>query len=314
MNPDGISRRTLLTAASLGVLVALAGCSAVPRQARLRIACGEPGGIYIRFGKLLAAAAVDAGIAAEGSAMVTEGSSENLSLLAAREVELGISLADSAASDGGGLVAVGRVYQNYLQCVVRADSTMHTIDDLASARVSIGALGSGTALTSRRVLDALGIWPALADADRILQLRLADAAAALEARSIDAFFWSGGLPTPEIESLRTRIAIRLLDVATVTPHLNAVHDDVYQHTFIPAGVYDLAEDTPTLGVSNFLMCHATLPDPTAAALVDVLIDRSRDLVPEPSSGVQYLTQPNLVDTSPIPLHPAVAARYAERYG
>jgi hypothetical protein len=37
-------------------------------------------------------------------------------------------------------------------------------------------------------------------------------------------------------------------------------------------------------------------------------------VPAGSVGVQYLTAANLIDTSPVPLHPAAAARYRTRYG
>ncbi len=309
-----LSRRGVLglgLTAAVGLVAGLAGCApASARLDRLRIAGGEPGGTYIRFARLLAEATVRAGVARSAEALETRGSVQNIELLANGDADLAMSLADSA-SGATGVAAIGRVYQNYLQCVVRADGDLRTADQLRGRRLSIGAVGSGTSATAGRALDALGIG---GPGTELRQLGLTDAAAGLGDGAIDALLWSGGIPAPEIADLAATVPVRLIDLSEAIRPLNDRFDGVYQTTAVPAEVYGLAADVPTLGVSNLLLCRETMPADLAGRLVDVLIDDSRRLVPEPSAGVQYLTAPNLIDTSPAPLHPGAAAAYARRYG
>lgn len=302
-----LSRRSLLLAA--GATLALAAC-APGADRRLRMACGEPGGTYVQFGQLLADAIVAKGAATSMEVLTTDGSIENMTMLRDGDVDLAIALADSAASVPAGLVAIGRVYQNYLQCVVLVDGPVREAADLAGRRVSIGAPGSGTAYTATRVLDALGLT---GDGGAMLEeLNLADAVTALGDGEIAALFWSGGIPVPELDRLQDVAEVTLVEVAQALPTLAV--EDVYQSTIVPAGVYGLAEPMPTIGVSNLLLARADLAGDLAAGIVDVLVDDAPELVPEPSAGVQYLTPSNLIDTAPIPLHAAAADRYLERYG
>ncbi|MGO1975286.1 MAG: TAXI family TRAP transporter solute-binding subunit [Propionibacteriaceae bacterium] len=307
-------RRALLGAGGLGLAVGLGGCGTDAGEAvgSLRIACGEPGGTYIQFGQLLADALIGADIAVAAEALTTDGSVENLRLLESGEAHLGMCLADSAALSEWTPYAIGRVYQNYLQCFVPADSPIRTHADLVGTRISIGAPGSGTAGTSTRVLAALQLTGEGA-ATELVNLNLAVAADQLAGREIDVLIWSGGIPAPEIVGLQEQIDVRLIDLTDAISLVNAQQAGVFQHTIIPAEVYDQPADVGTLGVSNFLLCRPDLPDEAAADLVDLLIDNARALVPEPSAGVQYLTPSSLIDTSPIELHPAAARRYVQRH-
>ncbi|UOE43629.1 TAXI family TRAP transporter solute-binding subunit [Agromyces larvae] len=312
-----LSRRAFLAgvagAGALGAAVALAGCAPSAEFGRLRMACGEPGGTYIRFGQLLGAAVVDQGVARAMAALPTDGSVENLAMLRSGDAELAIALADSAAPYAGELVAIGRVYQNYLQCIVRVDGGIARAADLAGRVVSIGAPGSGTALMSQRAFEALGL--AAGPAAAVLrELALAEAVGALGDGSIDAVMWSGGIPLPELARLDGIAEVTLVDLTEAIPAMNRAHGDSYATTAVPAGTYGLDEAVPAIGVSNFLLARGDLPGPLAAALVDILIDRAPRLVPEPSVGLQYLTSSSLIDTGPMPLHSAAARRYRERYG
>lgn len=310
-----ISRRALLAGGAAGLAgLLLTGCSG--REApELTMACGEPGGTYIRFGKALGRAARAAGLTSGFTARVTGGSAENLELLAEGRVDLGISLADSAVENSDGLVAIGRVYQNYLQCAVRVDRGFSSVAELAGRRVSIGAIGSGTALSAQRTLTAVG----LLDADREdpvepLDLRLADAVTRLGEGSIDALFWSGGLPVPEFERLEDAHPVTLLDLTSALPSLNEQYGAVYQRAAVPSAVYRSDEPLSTIGVSNLLLARPDLPDDLAAGLVDALVDDAEQLIPQPSYGAHFLSTPTLIGTAPIPLHPAAQARYAQKYG
>ncbi|MDQ1084097.1 MULTISPECIES: TAXI family TRAP transporter solute-binding subunit [Microbacterium] len=308
-----LTRRGFLWAGMAAGALGLAGCSPAPPR-RLILGCGEPGGSYLQFGELLSSVARDAG-GVEITALATEGSVENIALLGAGRVDLALSLADSAAvaATRDDLVAIGRVYQNYLQCIVRSASGLTSLADLAGRVVSLGAPGSGAAATASRLLDAGGLSTA-ATPPVTIERTFREAVVELEQGRIDAVFWSGGIPTPQIAELAARTSIRVLDTTSALPELLTGYPGAYAATTIPAGVYGADSPVPAIGVANLLLASSDLDDDLARRLVDVLIDDAARLVPAGSLGIQYLTPASLIDTVPVPLHPAAERRYRERYG
>lgn len=303
------SRRALLAAIATGVATAAAGCTPAPPPA-FTMACGEAGGSYFRFGELLRAAAARRRLVM--GIRASTGSAENLALLGQRRVDLAIAMTDAAVTVDG-VVAIGRVYQNYLHCVVRSDGPVHALADLAGRRISVGAPGSGAAVTTRRVLE-LSKLTTPPHAVTVTELKLADAVSSLGSGGIAAFFWSGGVPTPQIAQLADRMPVRLLDLSPVAPMLSAGFPGLYLSTQVPSGVYGASRPVPTIGIANLLLSRPSLPRAIARALVDSLVEDARRLVPAEAVGIQYLTPSNLIDTSPISLHPAARERYRERYG
>ncbi|MCT7294505.1 ABC transporter substrate-binding protein, partial [Rhodococcus sp. PAE-6] len=76
----------------------------------------------------------------------TPGSVTNLSAQTPGNAELALTLTDVAVrahDEGARVTAIGRVYENYMQLAVRADSPIRTIAQLRGARISLGAPGSG---------------------------------------------------------------------------------------------------------------------------------------------------------------------------
>lgn len=311
-------RRTVLRAALASMAglagVTAGGCTADDALDRLDIACGEPGGTYIQFGRLLSAAAVGDGLARSSSALVTAGSVDNLARLRTGSAGLAMCLADSARESGWSPVAIGRVYQNYLQVVVRADGPISSVEQLRGRAVSIGAPSSGTAATTRRVFDALGLLDPGSRRAEVSELVLAEAIRRLRAGTLAGLVFSSGIPIPALTAVAAELPVRLLDLSDVFERLNAIQREVYVRTTVPAATYDMPADVTTVGVANLLLARPDLPDGTAARLVDVVLDRARELVPPPSTGIQYLTQQTLVDTFPIALHPGAARRYRELHG
>ncbi|MBL3698741.1 TAXI family TRAP transporter solute-binding subunit [Leucobacter luti] len=306
-----IARRSLLLGAAAGAL-GFAGCAPREPPSPLRMACGEPGGTYVRFGTRLGDALARRG---GGRILVqtTDGSASNIARLQRGDADLGMSLSDTAAEHHGSLVALGRVYQNYLQCIVRADRGFTSLTDLVGGRVSIGAPGSGTAFSARRALAALGLATAEAPLE-LLELRLADAVARLADGSVDAVIWSGGIPVPELEPLTAAGAVTLLDLQLALPQLTRDYGAIYQAADVPSAAYGSAAPLPAIGVANLLLVRPDFQDPHARALVDTLIDDAEELITSPSYGVHFLSPPTLIGTAPIALHPAAQQRYAERYG
>ena len=300
------NRRAFLVLAAAG---ALAGACGAPAPAPLRIAAGEAGGFYVEFAQLLADVLRDGGVPA--SAMPTGGSVENLALLATGRADLGLTLADTASgalAGGADLVALGRVYENYMQLVVRAADPIGSVADLDGRPVSLGAPGSGAADFGDRLLAASGVQAVVS------RRGLAAAVDALESGAADALLWSGGVPTPALAELARRLPIRLVPLDGQLPALRARHGRVYTQVTVPAGLYGATGTVATVGVANLLSVRRDLPDATAALVVRSIVAAAPRLVPASAVGTQFLDQRSLIDTGDVPLHPGAAAAYRELHG
>jgi TRAP-type uncharacterized transport system substrate-binding protein len=235
------------------------------------------------------------------------------------------------------MLAIGRVYENYLQLVVLADSPVHRLTDLAGRTASLGAHGSGAELIGDRLLTAAGLSAAVptatgpnaagptatgptatgptATAGVTVQHRLlADATAALERAQIAALLWSGGVPTPALAALAGRRPIRLLALDSVIPALRSAYGPVYEPTAVPADAYGPAAGVATIGVANLLVCHPDADPALTATVARVLVTHAARLVPEQALGTQFLDPRNLIVTAGIPLHPGAVAAYRDLHG
>ncbi|KOV85454.1 hypothetical protein ADL03_12020 [Nocardia sp. NRRL S-836] len=280
----------------LGTLL-LTACGASEPSGTIRIAGGEPGGFYNDFAVLLSRLAPSP---LTITPVETGGSADNLRHLRDGTADLALTLSDSAHLEPG-LVAIGRVYENYLQLVVLKDSPYRTAADLVGKPVSLGATGSGAALQGERL--ALGV--------REEHYPLRNAVDALKAGEIAALLWSGGVPTPELDRAS---GIRLLPLDGFLPRLRQEHGKVYERADVRTGVYGSPVDVPTIGTPNLLVCRPGLSAELAGAVVRLLVARAAELVPQQALGTQYLDVRSLIDTGRVPLHPGAAAEYRRLHG
>lgn len=316
--PGTLSRRGLGRAALAALLAT--GCTSpiapplLLPPARVDLAAGEEGGFYVEFAELLAAALRADGVS-RVSVLRTPGSIVNIGLVRDGQAAVGLAQADSvqdALPSAGGRIplrAIGRVYEDYLQLVVRAeDERFRTPSDLAGAEVSLGSVGSGAASFGERLLGVVGVTP------RLRNRPLRDAVAALERGTVDAVLWSGGIPTPAFDGLASRRPVRLLPLGTQVGPLRARYGPTYRSVVLPAGLYGGAAPVSTVGVPNLLVCRADLPDATAASVVRTLVASASELVPESALGTQYLEQRSLIGTGALALHPGAADAYRTLHG
>ncbi len=287
-----MKRRTFL----LGTLL-LTACGTSDPTGTLRIAGGEPGGFYNDFAALFSRLATGP---LTITPVETGGSADNLRHLREGTADLALTLSDSAHMESG-LVALGRVYENYLQLVVLRDSPYRSAADLAGEPVSLGAAGSGAALQGLRL--AMGV--------REEHYPLRNAIDALKAGEIAALLWSGGVPTPELDKAS---GIRLLPLDGFLPKLRQDHGKVYERVEIRTGVYGSPVDVPTIGTPNLMVCRPDMSDDYASAVVRLLVGKAAELVPQQALGTQYLDVRSLIDTGGVPLHPGAAAEYRRLHG
>ena len=332
VSSQGLSRRGVLraglAAAVAGIMApGLGACTAEARPGLLTVAGGEPGGFYLEFSTLLAATLERHGVAERAVVEETGGSLDNLELLRAGRVDFAVALADAAARQAtahdavpGQVVALGKVYENYVHAVVRKDSGIRSFAELAGRTVAVGQPGSGTSLITPRLIEAAGLTPASGRSPASLKtitvrnLGLNDGLAALRNGSVDAMFWSGGVPTAAIAAAHQELGLALLDLSDLLPGLRARYGAFYDRVLIPAGSYVGMPAVLTIGVANLLLCRMDLDERTVRRTVELLVGHPEELIPRSSVGVQFLSQESLINTAGIPLHPAAADAYRALHG
>lgn len=301
-----IARRTFLALTAAGIAAGAVGCGG--DVATVRLASGEVGGFYHAFARLLAAVAAAAGTV-RIEPVTTTGSQENLALLTSGRVDAALALADSVQGEREPVVALGRVYENYLQLAVRSEGAIQRVTDLRGTRINLGAAGSGAAVTGERLLWAAGVNPG-ADVD-ISHRPLRDAVAGVESGELDALLWAGGVPT---DALDVPERLRLIELDELAAPMRERFGHLYDLVEIPADAYDGGAAIRTIGVANLLLAAPTMSDAAAGAIVELLVSRADALVPAEAAGTQFLDTRSLIGTDSVPLHPGAAAVYRRRHG
>jgi uncharacterized protein len=310
--PAEMSRRAFVLAAA--VLTA-AGCMRGEPHESVRLAAGQRGGLYLAFAELLAERIRARYSDVDVEVVSTEGSIENLALLRAGDVDMGLALADVAEQDrAAGAVdtapqALARVYENYLQVVVRDSAAVHQLSDLQGLRVSIGATGSGAAVTTEVLLDTAGLTGRI----HTLRYTLRDGLAGLADGTADALVWSGGVPTPAINELDATLPLRMLDIGQQAAPMADGSGYPYLARLVPAVGY-VPPGLRSIGVPDLLMCRQDTASDVVAAVVDVLAFEAPRLVPPYVRGLQYLDPPAMIQTGRVPLHPGAVRAYRKLHG
>ncbi|WP_406863514.1 TAXI family TRAP transporter solute-binding subunit [Streptomyces sp. HUAS MG47] len=310
-------RRAVQVSAVLAVVCGLLAWWLLPPgspepSGRVTFSTGVPSGVYQRYGKLLQGALArdlpDVSITLRDS----EGSQQNLARLAAGEADFTIATADAVAQyqhaglpGTNRLRGLARLYDDYVQLVVPKSSKVTSVADLKGLRVGVGQEGSGVRLIADRVLSAGGLRP---DRDvRPVSAGIDTMPGLLERGELDAFFWSGGLPTQAVQELSERHPVRLVPLAARL--IAALHDEggaatrYYRSALIPADAYARAQEGPveTLAVTNLLVT-TDLTDPAMAEGLTRTVIRSRDRIGSQVHPAQLVDLRTAIYTDPLPLH------------
>jgi uncharacterized protein len=306
-----LSRRAFVAAS---VMALAAGCIRSDPEGHIRLSAGDPGGMYLAFAEILAKRiqARYPGITVDVAA--TEGTVENLARLRAGDADMGLALADvterdRAADPSVAPLAVARVYENYLQVIVRESAAAKQLSDLAGMRVSFGAARSGGAATSEFLFDAAGLRGRV----DVANYRLKEALTRLADDGIDALVWSGGVPTPAIADLHGTLPLRMLDTGSLATPMSRLADFPYVVRQVPSGGY-VPPGIRAIGVPDLLLCRHDVATDLVTAVVDVLTTDASQLVPPYVRGLQYLAPPTMIQTGLIPLHPGAIDAYRKLHG
>ncbi|MFD8638042.1 TAXI family TRAP transporter solute-binding subunit [Streptomyces sp. NPDC059656] len=322
MSSEPWSRRRAVGAAAGALALALSGCSGESAPVRrLRLATGPEGGPYNAFGQALARAVAASGGPLEVVPVSTSASVDNLRRLEDGSADLALAMADVAEDAALGregfsrpaaVTALARIYVNHTHLLVPADGPVRSVGQLAGRPVAAGAAGSGVQVLAGRVLTAAGLGEGPSQAHE-RQLGLTESTRALRAGTVDALFWSGGVPTPALAALAGELPLRFLPLDGYVGALRERYGPVYAAVTLPASAYGLTEPVGTIGVGNYLLARDDVPASVVRPLLRVVFDRRHDLLREVTAGARL--EPRFaVSTGKVPLHPGAVAYYRSVYG
>ncbi|MFF3487177.1 TAXI family TRAP transporter solute-binding subunit [Streptomyces sp. NPDC002701] len=273
---------------------------------------GTRTGVYQLYGQLLEEALDKDMPRLDVDLRPSEGSLENVERVATGQADFTIAAADAVEKykDAGGrgadlLRGCARLYDDYVHVVVPRKSSVRSIAELRGLRVAVGQPGSGVRLIADHVLGAAGIDPK--KDIRPVSAGIADATDMLKAGEIDAFFWSGGLPTTAVSDLSDSFDIQLVPIEAdlvAKLHKPGTGSSYYRSALMPADAYHRAQDgiaVPTVAVANLLVTRAGT-DATLTEGVTRTVINSRDRIGEEVHAAQRVDLRTAIYTDPLDLH------------
>jgi TRAP transporter TAXI family solute receptor len=282
----------IVFAVSLG----LAGMSfAADRPPKIIITTGGIGGIYYYYGTTVAEILTkNAGV--EATAIQTAASVDNMLLIQRRTdpskntYYLGLVLADTAYLGYTGKIQrfqdkppkeiriLWNMYPAYVHLVTSSGSGIKTVADLKGKRIATGAPGSATEVEAFIILDAAGVKTS--DFAKQERLGAGESAQALSQGNIDAYFWTGGLPTGSIVELATTLSRKgkKIEFVEMDPNGEMVKGLVKKYAgvmnagTIPKNMYGAEKDAHTMSSGNWVMGPESLPEKYSYAITKALFE------------------------------------------
>jgi TRAP transporter TAXI family solute receptor len=291
-------------------------------KTRLSIVTGGTGGVYYPLGGAIANVLSKYLPGVVATAEVTSASIDNMKLIGAGRADIAFTMADTAWEGYNGtgkfpgklpLRAIVVLYANKTQVVTVEGRGIEKMTDLKGKRVSTGAPGSGTELIALRLLEAYGIHPEK-DVKRE-KISVAESVGAIKDNKIDAFIWSGGLPTAAVIDLAASpgMKIKLLDHSDAVPAMVKKYGPLYVKDTIPAKTYPGQEkDVGILSVWNVLAVNEKMDEKTAYLVTKTIFEKKPELVAVHKEAQYIALETQLKGGSPIPFHPGALKYFSEK--
>ncbi len=283
----------------------------------LTLGTASPGGVYYEYGEVLAQLLTEK-LGITVNQFPTQGPVHNVRLVDSGEVQLGLITMGVGLQGWNGagdwtkgqkfrnMRAIFPLYDTPFQFVTLQRSAINNVADFGNKNVGVGPrAGTGGAYASD-VFKALGI------SAKIYNGSFADMATSLQKGEYDALLAALGAPVPAIKAGESTEPLKFI---TPTPEeiakLRAAMPELTLST-ITAGTYaSLKQDYQTVGLYNFAIGRADLPDDLVYQLVKAVFENQERLVKAHSSARETIPQNVLKDTF-LPLHPGALRYYREK--
>ena len=249
----------------------------------------------------------------------TGGSTENARLLGSRENEFaliqsdvysyaqqGIELFEGNAIDS--FQAITACYPEMVQIVVRKDSGIKSVADMAGKNICVGDVGSGYEVAARQILGAYGMT--YDDIDETF----ADQSTArngVQDGTFDAMFMCSGYPNSNVVEMSLNGKIDVISIDQ--EHLDILTKQYpFYSVFDPEdNEYNLDHNLVSVAVKSMLVCSDKFSEEEIYTLTKALYENLGD-IREINAKANYVSLESALNGIPSNLHPGAAKYYKEQ--
>jgi TRAP transporter TAXI family solute receptor len=311
-------------AAALVLAGALATAAVAQQRMFFGIATGGTGGTYYPLGGMLAQlisnkAVVD-GKKISATAESAGASVANVKLLGNKDIESAFVAADilDAAYNGKGqfngapiknVRALGALYPETVQLIVKADSGINSVKDLKGKSVSSGSPGSGQYQLLTDLLQVYGLKRSDIKEDLSSFTQAVDK---IKDGNLDATLITAGVPTAAVTDFAQAHAVKVVALTGAEIDELLKQQPYYTKVQLPANSYK-GQTAPvdTLAVMAVWSTHAEVPDNVAYEVTKALYENTAIMGQVHVQGKNIaLSTATAVGTAPI--HPGALKYYKEK--
>jgi uncharacterized protein len=282
----------------------------------ITLATASPGGIYYVYGEELAKILTEK-LGVTVNPLPTQGAIHNVKLLdnggaqlALITMSTGLEGWNGAGDWTGGkkfrnIRALFPMYDNPFQAVVLQRSGITTFAQLDGKRIGVGPRAGNGGTYGPVIFKIVGISPELSYGS------YNDVATELLAGRIDALVTLLGAPVPAIQKVDAKEPVTFLNLSS--EQMDAIRKAIpaFGPAKIVAGTYRLLDkDYVTIGVPNFVIGQADLPEGLVYQLVKAVFENQPRLAKATSAASDTLPQ-NVVKDTFLPFHRGAVRYYRE---
>ena len=289
-------------------LITLTGCGDSLSRKEYTIATGSKSGVYYPIGEvlnsILKAQYPDVTI----KVIETKGSVENIEMLKEGKVDMALVQNDIAyyACNGEAMfegnkvtniTGIATLFPEVIQFIVRKDSNVTNLSELAGKKIAIGSKDSGTRYNVEQILSAAGVL----DKVTCINIDVKEAIEKVKTKDIDGFVFTSGLPNPSIVELSKSVEIVMLPIdLELTQKLVNKYSFYFPSTIAPLQYSGQNQELNGLEINAVLISGPTLNEKDQYLLTKHLFSKPNELG-QAHPRLSKMTKTTLRHQMPIPL-------------
>jgi TRAP transporter TAXI family solute receptor len=306
----------------------LPGVTAAGEKLSFSIVTGGTGGVWYPLGGAMGGVIAKNVPNTDANTEATTAAIDNLKLLVAGKAGMAFAYDYHAvwANEGKMTKELGKAqpvrvvlsfYEQPLHITTKEGTGIRSIMDLKGKRVSTGAPNSGTEEQADYVLKALGIdWNKDIKREK---LGASESVAALKDGKIDAFFWSGAVPTSSIIDLSSTPGLKmvLLPVGGETADkIMKANPAVFHKTAFAKGSYSaLDKDVEAIAITAVVNAMESFPADRMYQIVSAIFANTKEISAVWKDATQLTPAKSIAQMTPEAvkyLHPGAEKFFKEK--
>ncbi len=244
------------------------------------------------------------------SAIVSQGSVDNINMIDNKEVQLALAQNDVVyyaynglrmfeGKERNSLRAVATLYPEVIHVVVRKDSPVNNFNDLIGKKVVVGAERSGTAINAEQILKAYDIYEEIEP----VYLAFDEAIDQIRSGNVAAAFLTIGTPAKVVTELANDVGAKIIAIDQDIIEKLEEEYPFYTAVIIPGRTYQgEEEDKKTLAVKAMIVVNKELGNNLVYRLAQAIYEHV-DVLAEVHDKGKVISLEAALEGIPIPLHP-----------